>query len=57
MVTVLFVKDCIWNFAAAGDSITDDEWDAAYIYLVFVFRKVVYSCDLLHGSGTPGESV
>ncbi|XP_024361760.1 mRNA cap guanine-N(7) methyltransferase 1 isoform X3 [Physcomitrium patens] len=25
--------------SAAGDAITDDEWDAAYIYLVFVFRK------------------
>lgn len=26
--------------AAVGDTITDDEWDAAYIYLVFVFKKV-----------------
>jgi len=24
---------------AVGDTITDDEWDAAYIYLVFVFKK------------------
>lgn len=29
---------------AVGDSITDDEWDAAYIYLVFVFRKVIFLC-------------
>ena len=32
----------VCTLEAAGDSITDDEWDAAYIYLVFVFRKVTF---------------
>jgi hypothetical protein len=27
--------------AATGATISDEEWDAAYIYLAFVFQKVI----------------
>jgi hypothetical protein len=29
----------VWMCAATGATISDEEWDAAYIYLAFVFQK------------------
>jgi hypothetical protein len=31
----------VWMCAATGATISDEEWDAAYIYLAFVFQKVI----------------